>query len=120
MQWQLHLVCQKKIYHKITTVAKDLVSTGAQIAHEYGIPIVNKRISVTPIALVAAACREDYYLRMMTAWYFATALAKQWDAVIPWLTEHRLDRWTHNKTIQKAIESYRITPEQKAYLRTLH
>ena len=70
-------------------------------------------------ALVAAACREDYYLRMMTAWYFATALAKQWDAVIPWLTGPRLDRWTHNKTIQKAIESYRITPEQKQYLRIL-
>jgi len=70
-------------------------------------------------ALVAAACREDYYLRMMTAWYFATALAKQWDAVIPWLTGRRLDKWTHNKTIQKAIESRRITPEQKQYLRTL-
>ena len=56
---------------------------------------------------------------MMVAWYFATALAKQYDAVLPYLQQHRLPRWTHNKTIQKAVESYRITPEQKAYLRTL-
>ena len=56
---------------------------------------------------------------MMRAWYFATALAKQYDQIIPYLEEKRLDIWTHNKTIQKAIESYRITPEQKIYLRTL-
>lgn len=56
---------------------------------------------------------------MMVAWFFATALAKQWDATIPYIEHHRLAPWTHNKTIQKAIESYRITPEQKEYLRTL-
>ena len=56
---------------------------------------------------------------MMQAWYFATALAKQWDAIIPWLEEERMNQWVHNKTIRKAIESYRITDEQKAYLRTL-
>ena len=58
-------------------------------------------------------------IRVMVAWFFATALAKQWDATIPYIEQHRLAPWTHNKTIQKAIESYRITPEQKAYLRTL-
>ena len=62
---------------------------------------------------------EDYYLKMMVAWYFATALAKQYDAVIPFIEDHKLEPWTHNKAIQKAVESYRITPEQKAYLRTL-
>jgi len=56
---------------------------------------------------------------MMRAWYFATALTKQYDAVIPYIEEKRLDKWTHNKTIQKAVESYRITPEQKEYLRGL-
>ena len=56
---------------------------------------------------------------MMTAWYFATALAKQYEAVLPYIENHRLDTWTHNKAIQKAVESYRITPEQKAYLKTL-
>ena len=62
---------------------------------------------------------EKYYVNMMTAWFFATALAKQYDAAVPFIEEHRLDAWTHNKTIQKATESYRITPEQKEYLRSL-
>lgn len=70
-------------------------------------------------ALVASICSEEYYVKMVVAWYFATALAKQYDAVLPYLTEHRLDVWTHNKTIQKAVESYRITPEQKAYLKNI-
>ena len=69
---------------------------------------------------MAASIRsEEYYVRMMVAWYIATALAKQYDAALTILTEHRLDTWTHNKAIQKAIESYRITDEQKAYLKTL-
>ena len=62
---------------------------------------------------------EEYYVRMMVAWFYATALAKQWDSTIPYLEKQRLEPWTHNKTIQKAIESYRITDSQKAYLRTL-
>ena len=62
---------------------------------------------------------DEYYVNMMIAWYFATALAKQYDSVIPYIEGHKLDTWTHNKTIQKAVESYRITPEQKEYLRTL-
>jgi len=69
--------------------------------------------------LVASIRSEEYYVKMVVAWYFATALAKQYDAVLPYLTEQRLDTWTHNKTIQKAVESYRITPEQKVYLKTL-
>ncbi|MEA4965485.1 MAG: DNA alkylation repair protein [Oscillospiraceae bacterium] len=70
-------------------------------------------------AWVAGVSSGEYYVNMMIAWYFATALAKQWDAVLPYLEGRRLDKWTHNKAIQKAVESYRITPEQKAYLRTL-
>ena len=69
--------------------------------------------------MVSQVRSDEYYVNMMIAWYFATALAKQYDAVLPYLTEHRLDRWTHNKTIQKAVESYRITDEQKAYLKEL-
>jgi len=68
---------------------------------------------------VADIRSEEYYVNMMTAWYFATALAKQYDAVLPFIENCRLDTWTHNKAIQKAIESYRITPEQKEYLKTL-
>ena len=68
----------------------------------------------------AAAVRsEAYYINMMIAWFFATALAKQWDAAVPYIQEARLAVWTHNKAIQKACESRRITAEQKSYLRTL-
>lgn len=68
---------------------------------------------------VAAVDNEHYYVRMMVAWYFATALAKQYDATLPYLMARRLKKWTHNKAIQKAIESLRITQEQKQLLRTL-
>ena len=71
-------------------------------------------------AEMAAKVRSDeYYVNMMTAWYFATALAKNYDEVLPFIELRKLDDWTHNKAIQKATESYRITDEQKAYLRTL-
>ena len=62
---------------------------------------------------------EEYYVRMMVAWYFATALAKQYDAALPYIEERRLDPWTHNKAIQKGVESNRIPDERKAYLKTL-
>ncbi len=62
---------------------------------------------------------EEYYVNMMIAWYFATALAKQYDAALPFIEGNKLDKWTHNKSIQKAVESYRITPEQKEFLKTL-
>ncbi len=71
------------------------------------------------LEMPAAVRSEEYYVNMMTAWFFATALAKQWEAAIPYLEQRRLDPWTHNKAIQKARESYRITPEQKEYLKTL-
>lgn len=64
-------------------------------------------------------CDEDYYLKMMAAWYFATALAKQWNAIIPFFEKKKLDDWTHNKAIQKAIESFRVSDEHKEYLRSL-
>ena len=62
---------------------------------------------------------DEYYVNMMIAWFFATALAKQYDLVIKIIEDKKLDKWTHNKTIQKAIESYRITALQKEYLRSL-
>ena len=71
------------------------------------------------LEIPAAVHSEEYYVNMMIAWFYATALAKQWDATIGYVEKHRLDPWTHNKTIQKARESYRITPEQKEYLKTL-
>ena len=69
--------------------------------------------------IVAGLRSEEYYVNMMIAWYFATALAKQYEAVLPFIEEKRLDDWTHNKAIQKSIESNRITDDRKTYLRTL-
>ena len=68
---------------------------------------------------VAVLRSGEYYVNMMIAWYFATALAKQYDAAISFLENRRLDTWVHNKAIQKAVESYRVTDERKSYLRTL-
>ena len=69
--------------------------------------------------MVASIKSEEYYVNMMIAWYFATALAKQYDSTIKYIEDKQLDPWVHNKTIQKAVESYRITNEQKAYLKSL-
>lgn len=71
------------------------------------------------LEIPAAIRSEEYYVKMMVAWFFATALAKQWEATLPYLENRQLDPWTHRKSIQKAIESYRIPPERKDYLRTL-
>ncbi len=68
---------------------------------------------------VANIKSEEYYVKMMQAWYFATALAKQYDLILPFIENKSLDVWTHNKAIQKSVESYRITDEQKQYLKTL-
>lgn len=67
--------------------------------------------------MVASVHSQEYYVRMMVAWYFATALAKQYDVIFPYISGYRLEKWTHNKAIQKAVESYRITPEQKEFLK---
>ena len=69
--------------------------------------------------LVAGIKSEEYYVNMMRAWYFATALAYNYDEVVPLIENRKLDKWTHNKAIQKSVESYRITAEQKEYLITL-
>lgn len=71
------------------------------------------------LQLVGSIVSDEYYINMMIAWYFATALSKQYDSTIPYIEERKLPEWVHRKTIQKAIESYRITDETKAYLRTL-
>lgn len=69
--------------------------------------------------IVASIRSEEYYVNMMVAWYFATALAKQYESTLLYLTERKLQSWTHNKTIQKAIESCRISDSRKEYLRGL-
>ncbi len=71
------------------------------------------------LSLVASKQGEDYYLRMMVAWYFATALAKRYDESVRYIEEKKLDEWVHKKAIQKALESYRVTEEHKVYLKSL-
>ena len=69
--------------------------------------------------IVTAKTGEDYYLKMMLAWFFATALAKRYDETIPFFEERKLDEWVHKKAVQKALESYRVSDEHKEYLRRL-
>jgi len=80
---------------------------------------LDEEFSVEMLDLAAALRSEEYYINMAIAWYFSMALVKQYDSALPYIIERRLDRWTHNKAIQKAIESYRISDETKAYLRSL-
>ena len=85
------------------------------LMHHY----LDKDFTTEYLDIVARVSSDEYYVKMAIAWFFATALAKQWDATIPYIEQKRLAIWTHNKTIQKSIESYRISTEQKKYLRTL-
>jgi 3-methyladenine DNA glycosylase AlkD len=80
---------------------------------------LDARFSTDYADMVAGIRSEEYYINMMIAWYFATGLAKQYDRMLPYLENRKLGAWTHNKTIQKSIESYRISDRQKQYLRSL-
>lgn len=80
---------------------------------------LDDRFCPTLLERVAKIENDHYYVRMGVAWYFATALAKQYEATVPYLEQHLLPDWTHRKTIQKAVESFRISDSRKAYLKTL-
>ena len=80
---------------------------------------LDKQFNKKFLLLVANIKSDEYYINMMRAWYFATALAKQYEETVPYFENCLLDNWTHQKTIQKAVESYRITKQQKEYLKTL-
>ena len=100
------------------------IESGDTYTMRYGINLLMKYYLDEDFAeeylrLVAEVVSDEYYVNMVRAWYFATALAKRYDETLPFLTENRLDKWTHNKTIQKSVESFRITDEQKKYLKTL-
>ncbi len=114
----------KKNRQELPAIIKDWIASDRTYTIRFGIGMLMEHFldeDFDPVypEMVAAVRSEEYYVNMMTAWYFATALAKQYDAVLPYIEEQRLDAWTHNKTIQKAVESYRITDEQKEYLRSL-
>jgi len=109
-----------ELYEKI----KDWLISGRTYTVRFGIGMLmsfylDDAFRPEILELVAAIRSEEYYVRMMIAWYFATALSKQYEAAVPYIREQRLEKWTHNKAIQKAVESYRVSDEVKVYLRTL-
>ena len=114
----------KKNHESILPYIKKWISNKHIYTSRFGIRILmneflDKDFKPEYLKLVSNIKGEDYYLKMMIAWYFATALAKQYDATIPFIENNKLDKWIHNKTIQKAIESYRVTDEHKEYLKSL-
>lgn len=116
--------CFDKNKEDVLEWAKNWIATDATYVKRYGMGVMmrlflDEDFKEEYIQLVASVKSEEYYVNMMIAWYMATALAKQWDAAIPYIQERKLSEWVHRKSIQKAVESYRITPEQKEYLKGL-
>lgn len=116
--------CFDKNKEDVLERARNWIATDATYVKRFGMGVMmrlflDEDFKEEYIQLVASVKSEEYYVNMMIAWYMATALAKQWDAAIPYIQERRLSEWVHRKSIQKAVESYRITPEQKEYLKGL-
>lgn len=114
----------KKYPEKLLEKVNDWISSGKTYTVRFGIGILmtyflDDEFDIRYAETVAGIKSSEYYVNMMVAWYFATALAKQYTAVLPLFEEQKLSAWTHNKAIQKAIESYRVNDDQKKYLRTL-
>ena len=114
----------KKNHEKILPFIRKWISSDHVYTARFGIRMLmneflGKDFRKEYPEIVASVTGEDYYLKMMVAWYFATALAKRYDETVVFLEHHRLDPWVHNKAIQKALESFRVTDEHKAYLRSL-
>lgn len=115
--------CFDKNKEDVLGRAKNWIATDATYVKRYGMGVMmrlflDEDFKEEYIQLVAGVKSEEYYVNMMIAWYMATALAKQWNAVIPYIEQRKLSPWVHRKTIQKAVESYRITDEQKIYLKS--
>ena len=116
--------CFDKNREDVLARAEKWIATDKTYVIRYGIGVMMRKFldedfKEEYIQLVASVKSEEYYVNMMIAWYMATALAKQWDAAVPYIQERRLSEWVHRKSIQKAVESYRITPEQKIFLKGL-
>ncbi len=114
----------KKNHQKLLPYIKKWIASNHTYTARFGIRMLmneflGEDFKEEYLELVACKSGEDYYLKMMIAWYFATALAKRYDETIKYIEERRLDEWVHKKAIQKAIESYRVTDEHKEYLKSL-
>ena len=104
--------------------AEECINSGQVYSVRYGIGLLMKyyldeNFREDTMELVSNIKTDEYYIKMMIAWYFATALAKQYESALKYIKERRLDVWVHNKAIQKAVESKRISLEMKEYLKTL-
>ena len=126
--WAVCDCISPKIFTKNTDKLIGKIKLWAKSPHTYTVRVaicllmkyfLDDEFKVEYLNVATQIKSEEYYVNMMVAWFFATALAKQWDDVIFVLEDNLLDEWTHNKTIQKARESFRITPEQKQYLKSL-
>lgn len=126
--WAVSDCISPKIFTKNTDKLIGKIKLWAKSSHAYTVRVaicllmkyfLDEKFKVEYLKIATRIRSEEYYVNMMVAWFFATALAKQWDDVIFVLEDNLLDEWTHNKTIQKARESFRITPEQKQYLKSL-
>lgn len=126
--WAVSDCISPKIFTKNTDKLIEKIKLWAKSSHTYTVRVaicllmkyfLDEKFKVEYLNVATQIKSEEYYVNMMVAWFFATALAKQWDDVIFVLEDNLLDEWTHNKTIQKARESFRITPEQKQYLKSL-
>ena len=114
--------CFENHKEELLPIIKGWIASGETYTIRYGIGMLmrlylDEDFDPEYVRLVAGVKSDEYYVNMMIAWYMATALAKQWDAVIPYIEGHKMSDWVHRKTIQKAVESYRITDEQKVYLK---
>lgn len=114
----------RKNKDKLIDKIREWIASGHPYTCRFGMEMLmthflDEDFRVEYLEIPAAVHSEEYYVNMMIAWFYATALAKQWDAAAGYIEKKCLDPWTHNKTIQKARESYRITREQKEYLKTL-
>ena len=126
--WAVCDCISPKIFIKNTDKLIEKIKLWAKSSHTYTVRVaicllmkyfLDEKFKVEYLNIATQIKSEEYYVNMMVAWFFATVLAKQWDDVIFVLEDNLLDEWTHNKTIQKARESFRITPEQKQYLKSL-
>lgn len=126
--WAVSDCISPKIFTKNTDKLIEKIKLWAKSFHTYTVRVaicllmkyfLDEKFKVEYLNIATQIKSEEYYVNMMVAWFFATALAKQWDDVIFVLEDNLLDEWKHNKTIQKARESFRITPEQKQYLKSV-
>ena len=121
---QLSPKCFKKHRQALLPYIERWIDSGETYPVRFGVGMLmqhylDEAFDPRYLQTVADIRSEAYYVNMMRAWYFATALAKQYEAALPYLEQRRLDPWTHQKAIQKAVESYRVSAEQKQYLKTL-